>query len=39
MTRAFALLMAAMTLLAGTGHGAGRRGFDSRDIMGGGPNF
>jgi lipoprotein-anchoring transpeptidase ErfK/SrfK len=38
MTRAFALLVAAMTLLAGAGH-AQAQGFDMRDIMGGGPNF
>src|SRR6202051_4904334 len=36
MTRAFALLVAAMTLLAGAGQA---QEFDSRDIMGGGPNF
>ena len=40
MTRAFALLFAAVILLAGAGHAAGpgpvRR---LRDIMGGGPNF
>jgi lipoprotein-anchoring transpeptidase ErfK/SrfK len=48
MTRAFALLFAAMTLLAGAGHAyaqgfpgyvQGFPSFDSRDIMGGGPNF
>jgi lipoprotein-anchoring transpeptidase ErfK/SrfK len=50
MTRAFALLFAAMTLLAGAGQARaqgfpgfpGFQGFqdsDSRDIMGGGPNF
>jgi lipoprotein-anchoring transpeptidase ErfK/SrfK len=41
MTRAFALLFAAVTLLAVAGQ-AGAQGFqdfDSRDIMGGGPNF
>jgi lipoprotein-anchoring transpeptidase ErfK/SrfK len=48
MTRAFALLFAVMTLLAGAGHACaqgfpgytqGFPNFDSRDIMGGGPNF
>jgi lipoprotein-anchoring transpeptidase ErfK/SrfK len=42
MTRAFALLFAAVTMLAGAGH-AQAQGFggyaDSRDILGGGPNF
>src|SRR3954447_13176862 len=38
MTRGFALLFAAVTLLAGAGH-ARAQGFDMRDIMGGGPNF
>src|SRR6202165_5330122 len=38
MTRTFASLVAAMTLLAGAGH-AQAQGFDMRDIMGGGPNF
>jgi lipoprotein-anchoring transpeptidase ErfK/SrfK len=38
MTRVFALLSAAVTLLAGVGH-ARAQGFDMRDIMGGGPNF
>jgi lipoprotein-anchoring transpeptidase ErfK/SrfK len=38
MTRVFALLFAAVTLLAGVGH-ARAQGFDMRDIMGGGPNF
>jgi lipoprotein-anchoring transpeptidase ErfK/SrfK len=38
MTRAFALLFAALTLLAGAGQ-AQAQFFDSRDIMGGGPNF
>jgi lipoprotein-anchoring transpeptidase ErfK/SrfK len=40
MTRAFALLFAAVTLLAGIGHARAQGfGFDMRDIMGGGPNF
>jgi lipoprotein-anchoring transpeptidase ErfK/SrfK len=41
MTRAFALLFAAMTLLAGAdrARAQGFFGADSRDIMGGGPNF
>jgi lipoprotein-anchoring transpeptidase ErfK/SrfK len=40
MTRAFALLFAALTLLAGTGHAQAQGLFDDiRDIMGGGPNF
>jgi lipoprotein-anchoring transpeptidase ErfK/SrfK len=38
MTRAFALLFAAVTLLAGAGQ-ARAEAFDTRDIMGGGPNF
>jgi lipoprotein-anchoring transpeptidase ErfK/SrfK len=38
MTRAIALLFAALTMLAGTSH-AQAQGFDMRDIMGGGPNF
>jgi lipoprotein-anchoring transpeptidase ErfK/SrfK len=38
MTRAFACVMAAITLLIGTGL-AQAESFDSRDIMGGGPNF
>jgi lipoprotein-anchoring transpeptidase ErfK/SrfK len=38
MARAFAVLFAAVTLLAGAGH-ARAQGFDSRDIMVGGPNF
>jgi lipoprotein-anchoring transpeptidase ErfK/SrfK len=40
MTRAFALLFAGVTLLAGIGHARAQGfGFDMRDIMGGGPNF
>jgi hypothetical protein len=46
MTRFVALLFAALTMLAGAGHaqaqnfgGSGFFGTDSRDIMGGGPNF
>src|ERR1700676_2393539 len=39
MTRAFALLVAAMTLLAGAGHAQAQGFFDMRDVMGGGPNF
>ena len=39
MTRAFALLFAAVTLLAGAGHAQAQGFFDMRDIMGGGPNF
>jgi lipoprotein-anchoring transpeptidase ErfK/SrfK len=42
MTRAFAVLLATVTLLAGAGHARAQdsRGFfDLRDIMGGGPNF
>jgi lipoprotein-anchoring transpeptidase ErfK/SrfK len=38
MIRAIALLFAALTLLAGAGH-AQAQGVDTRDIMGGGPNF
>jgi lipoprotein-anchoring transpeptidase ErfK/SrfK len=38
MSRAFALLLAAVTMLAGGGH-ARAQGLDMRDIMGGGPNF
>jgi lipoprotein-anchoring transpeptidase ErfK/SrfK len=38
MTRAIALLFAAVTMLAGAGH-ARAQGFDMRDIMGGGPGF
>jgi lipoprotein-anchoring transpeptidase ErfK/SrfK len=38
MTRAFAVLLAAVTVLAGAGQ-ARAQTFDSRDIMGGGPNF
>jgi lipoprotein-anchoring transpeptidase ErfK/SrfK len=38
MTRTIALLFAALTMLAGTGH-AQAQGFDMRDIMGGGPGF
>ncbi|MGC2813626.1 MAG: L,D-transpeptidase [Bradyrhizobium sp.] len=38
MTRTFAFAMAAIALLAGTGL-AQAETFDSRDIMGGGPNF
>jgi lipoprotein-anchoring transpeptidase ErfK/SrfK len=38
MIRAFALLVAAVTVLAGAGH-ARAQGFDLRDILGGGPNF
>jgi lipoprotein-anchoring transpeptidase ErfK/SrfK len=42
MTRAFALLFATVTLLAGAGHACAqgfRGGLDMHDIMGGGPNF
>src|SRR5258707_15200930 len=41
MARTFALLFAALTLLAGAdrAHAQGFFGADSRDIMGGGPNF
>jgi lipoprotein-anchoring transpeptidase ErfK/SrfK len=38
MTRAFALLFAAVTLLAGAGQAQAQE-FDLRDIMGSGPNF
>jgi lipoprotein-anchoring transpeptidase ErfK/SrfK len=38
MVRAFVLLLAAVTMLAGAGH-AQAQSYDSRDIMGGGPNF
>src|ERR1700731_619578 len=38
MTRALALLVAAITLLAGLGQ-AHAQGFDMRDLMGGGPSF
>jgi lipoprotein-anchoring transpeptidase ErfK/SrfK len=38
MTRTFVMLVAAAALLAGGGH-VWAEGFDSRDIMGGGPNF
>ena len=38
MIRAFALLFAAVTLLAGASQ-AWAEGFDTRDFMGGGPNF
>jgi len=38
MTRFFALLLAAATVLAGVGH-AQAQGLDMRDIMGGSPNF
>jgi len=39
MTRAFALLFAALTLLAGAGPARAQGFFDMRDIMGGGDNF
>jgi lipoprotein-anchoring transpeptidase ErfK/SrfK len=42
MTRAFALLFAALTMLAGAGQAQAQNFFqfeDSRDIMGGGPGF
>ena len=39
MTRAFALLFAALTLLAGAGDALAQGLFDMRDIMGGGDNF
>ena len=39
MTRAFALLFAALTLLAGTGHTRAQGLFDMRDIMGGSDSF
>jgi len=38
MTRAFVMLVAAAVLVAGGGH-ARAQSYDSRDIMGGGPNF
>ena len=38
MTRAFAFVMAAITLFAAAGL-AQAESFDSRDVMGGGPNF
>ena len=38
MTRAFALLFAAVMVLAGAGHAQAQE-LDMRDIMGGGPNF
>ena len=38
MTRAYAYLIAALTMLAGAGQ-AQAQGLDMRDIMGGGPNF
>jgi lipoprotein-anchoring transpeptidase ErfK/SrfK len=38
MTRALAVLLAAVTMLAGAGH-ARAQGLDMRDLMGGGPNF
>jgi lipoprotein-anchoring transpeptidase ErfK/SrfK len=39
MTRAFALLIAAVMVLAGAGHARAQGFFDMRDIMGGGGNF
>jgi lipoprotein-anchoring transpeptidase ErfK/SrfK len=39
MTRAFALLFAAVMVLGGVGHAQAEGLFDSRDILGGGPNF
>ena len=40
MTRGFLMLIAAVALLAAGGHAQAQGGFwDSRDIMGGGPNF
>jgi lipoprotein-anchoring transpeptidase ErfK/SrfK len=39
MIRAAASLFAALTMLAGAGHAQAQGFFDSRDIMGGGPNF
>jgi lipoprotein-anchoring transpeptidase ErfK/SrfK len=39
MSRAIALLFAAVTMLAGAGHAHAQGLFDMRDIMGGGPNF
>jgi lipoprotein-anchoring transpeptidase ErfK/SrfK len=38
MTRAFAILLASLALLAGAG-AARAQGLDMRDVMGGGPNF
>ena len=38
MTRVFALLLAAVTVLAGIGP-AHAQGIDMRDVMGGGPSF
>jgi lipoprotein-anchoring transpeptidase ErfK/SrfK len=39
MTRAFALLIAALMVLAGTGHSQAQGFFENRDILGGGPAF
>src|ERR1700681_1766759 len=39
MTRAFALLFAAVMVLAGAGHARAQGFFDMRDVMGGGANF
>jgi len=39
MTRAFALLFAAVVMLGGTGQAQAQGFFDTRDIMGGGPGF
>jgi lipoprotein-anchoring transpeptidase ErfK/SrfK len=39
MTRTFVVLVAAAALFAGGGHARAQGFFDSRDIMGGGPNF
>jgi lipoprotein-anchoring transpeptidase ErfK/SrfK len=39
MTRAFALLFAAVMVLAGAGHARAQGFFDMRDVMGGGGNF
>ena len=39
MTRAFALLFAAVMVLAGAGHARAQGFFDMRDIMGGGAQF
>jgi lipoprotein-anchoring transpeptidase ErfK/SrfK len=39
MIRAFALLVAAVTVLAGAGHAQAQGFFDMRDVMGGGPDF
>jgi lipoprotein-anchoring transpeptidase ErfK/SrfK len=39
MTRAFAVLLATVTLLAGAGPTQAQGLFDMRDVMGGGPNF